>query len=351
MKPLIIGQIATSKSLANPGGLERFVASVNNIREFDSSFEIVSLGNFHSDNHWLMKSAMIFIRAMKQYRRISVIESHHILSGFVTALIFPKPIIVFFHSPWAEEQLSNGDSSKISYFLRKKIEKVYLSRSTHIATVGKSMRDYLINDHNIPASKIVVVGAGVNFRKFNSLTRKKEGLHVFAARRLEPRMGLVDLILAWNILDPQLRGTLRIAGIGSQFELLQKTIIELDLAETVSLLGRVSEEELIENYQEATLTVIPTRTLEGFGLVCLESLACGTPVISSKEGELQYLIGEEWPYLTFDSGEPAQLAGILSQVSTGNIGLPSSFECQQYAAQFTWEKTSEAIASIYRATK
>ncbi len=348
MKKVLIGQISTSTSLENPGGLERFVESVNISRQLDSSIQIVELGNFRSEIHWIVKSIMIFIRAMKYLRRVSFIESHHILSGLVTVLFSPKPVVVFFHSPWAEERLSSGDSRRISYLVRKRIEKAYLSRSTRIATVGRSMRDYLINNHNIIPAKIVVVGAGVNFHEFNSSIRKTEGLNVFAARRLEPRMGLVDLIIAWNMLDPHLRGKLRIAGTGSQFDLLQSMIINLGLTETVFLLGRVTEQELIKNYQEATLTIIPTRSLEGFGLVCLESLSCGTPVVSTREGELKFLIGEEWPNLTFDSGKPEQLAAILRQVTLGTLVLPSAIECQQFSGNFTWEKTSAAIASIYR---
>lgn len=348
MKPLVIGQISTSETLMNPGGLERFVEGINRIRQINLSAQILPLGNYRLNFHWLIKSVLLFLRVLRNYRKISIIECHHILSGLITVLIVPKPVVVFYHSPWAEERLSSGNSNRISFFIRQNIEKAYLLRSDQIVTVGKSMRDYLIFNHGISESKIRVVGAGVNILKFNSSKKIKSNLSVFTARRLEPRMGLVDLILAWSILEPALRGSLRIAGTGSQFELLKKMIVDLQLTQTVILLGRVSEDELIKNYQEAKLTVIPTRALEGFGLVTLESLSCGTPVVSTQVGELKYLIGEQWPELTYESGQPAQLAEILKRISIGEIELPSETECRQYAGKFTWEKTSASIDLIYR---
>ena len=348
MKPLVIGQISTSGTLMNPGGLERFVEGINRIRQINMSAQILPLGNLRLNFHWLIRSFLLFIRVLRSHRKISYIECHHILSGLITVLAAPKPVVVFYHSPWAEERLSSGNSNKISFFIRKNIEKAYLLRSAQIITVGKSMRDYLIVNHGISQSKIQVVGAGVNLHKFNTSKRIESKLNVFTARRLEPRMGLVDLILAWNILEPELRGSLRIAGTGSQFELLKKMIGDLHLSQTVTLLGRVSEDELIKNYQEAKLTVIPTRALEGFGLVTLESLSCGTPVVSSQVGELKYLIGDQWPDLTFESGQPAQLAEILKRISIEEIKLPSQIECRQYAEKFTWEKTSTSIDLIYR---
>lgn len=227
------------------------------------------------------------------------------------------------------------------------MERIYLRRAIKIITVGHSMKDYLLKEHNVSELKIEVVGAGVNHELFQFSGNSSNEFRVFVARRLEPRMGILELISAWGMTKIQNRGKLNIAGTGSQIREVQDLISKLGLEDSIKLLGRISESELVRQYRDSTVSIVPTSALEGFGLVCLESFSCGTPVISTKVGELRYLIGERWPELTYDSGQPHQLAEILDHVSSNRNLLPLRSDVREFAYKFSWELTTLKINRLY----
>lgn len=76
--------------------------------------------------------------------------------------------------------------------------------------------------------------------------------------------------------------TLKIIGEGDQKDRFIKLSQELGLRERIEFLGKLEKDELIKNYQQAKITVLPSiNSNEAFGIVLIESLSCGTPVIAS----------------------------------------------------------------------
>jgi glycosyltransferase involved in cell wall biosynthesis len=343
-----IAQISTPKKIQNPGGLERYVASINNARSEANGVRILSTGDVAISLHWLLQSFRIALHLFRNIKKFDVIESHFILTGLFSLILIRKPIVIFFHSPWAEERSVSGSQGKLLYRIRKIIERMYLKRANSIITVGKSMREYLIVEHGIPVSKISVVGAGVDTSIFRFNPSTNQELIVFAARRIEARMGILELITAWDMTTLKNNAQLRIAGTGSQLTEANHLIEKLELSNSVSMLGRVSEEVLVAEYQNAAISIIPTSSLEGFGLVCLESFSCGTPVISTRVGELEFLVAEKWPQFTYESGKPQELAKILDFVAANRHALPTRNQVKEYSTQFTWEKTISNISDVYK---
>jgi glycosyltransferase involved in cell wall biosynthesis len=126
---------------------------------------------------------------------------------------------------------------------------------------------------------------GVDVDGFHPLSAGKDG-SLLSVGSLTPLKGFDFLIRSLAHLPPQARPRLRIS---SNFEIDQERPYLLGLANqlgvAVDLLGAVSDAELVELYNRASLTVYaPIR--EPFGLVALESLACGTPVVGVREGGL-----------------------------------------------------------------
>lgn len=344
---LKIAQISTPNKTENPGGLERYVTSINNARSEASNTKFISTSDLAPNSHWLNRSMLIALHLFRNIRRFDVVESHFILTGFISSILIPKPIVIFFHSPWAEERYIGGSQNGFLYLLRKRIEKIYLQRAHSIITVGKSMREYLLIEHDIAPSKICVVGAGVDTNIFCFNPSINPEFIVFAARRIEKRMGILELIHAWDMSTLKKTGKLRIAGTGSQLAEANHLVKELELSDSVFLLGRVPEEVLVAEYQNAAVSIIPTSALEGFGLVCLESFSCGTPVISTRIGELKFLVGEKWPELTYESGKPKELAKILDFISANRQELPTRHEVYDYSTKFTWDSTVRKISDVY----
>lgn len=174
---------------------------------------------------------------------------------------------------------------------------------------------------------------------------------VLTVRRLEPRMGLENLLEAVGLLEdvPDLRVV--IAGSGRGLDLVQLRA-RLGLEATVDLLGRVSEEDLLLWYRAADLFVLPTVAYEGFGLATAEALASGTPVVGTEVGATPELLEPLDPRLVARGTDPRTLAAAIR--SGLELATPALRErCRAYAeARLSphavlpkWERVLEDAAS------
>lgn len=159
---------------------------------------------------------------------------------------------------------------------------------------------------------------------------------IFTVRRLESRMGLETLVTAAAQLARNYRFRLLIGGTGPLHEHLRDSIRSHRLEDRVFLLGRIPEEQLPACYAAADLFVLPTRSLECFGLIVLEALASGTPVIGSRTGAIPELLselGEQW---MFEPGNADSLADRLRMFLCGE--LTSTSDLRSIARRFEVER-------------
>ncbi|WP_233567678.1 glycosyltransferase [Cohnella faecalis] len=137
-------------------------------------------------------------------------------------------------------------------------------------------------------------------------------------RRLVRRMGIDRLIRAMAKVKSDVPGAkLVIAGDGTMRSELERLTAELGLGDSVRFVGRVSNEDLVRWYQAADFSIVPTVTLEGFGLVTVESLACGTPVLGTPNGGTKEILEPFHPELLFRDDSPEALAYTISAVLRG----------------------------------
>src|SRR6185436_4243444 len=143
---------------------------------------------------------------------------------------------------------------------------------------------------------------------------------VVTLRNLEPRMGLIELLRAMPAVraaQPDVR--LVVAGTGPLAPALQAETAALGLASTVRFTGFVPEGDLPAFYGAADLFVLPTQALEGFGLVTLESLACGTPVAGTPIGATPELLEPLDRALVFDGASSESIArGLIRVLARGD---------------------------------
>ena len=109
---------------------------------------------------------------------------------------------------------------------------------------------------------------------------------VFAAGLWTAFKRLIPLIDAFHELcesEPEIGWQLRIAGVGPTVREAKHRVEELGLKSNVHFLGLITREELLREYQQATVCALPTQG-EAFGLVPLEAMAAGTPVVAYNDG-------------------------------------------------------------------
>lgn len=143
-----------------------------------------------------------------------------------------------------------------------------------------------------------------------------------SVRRLVPRMGLTDLLDATaTLIRNGLRMHLAIAGDGEQKDALRQHASDLGLEDSVSFLGRVPDADLVALYRAADVFVLPTRSLEGFGMVTAEALASGLPVVATDAGASAEVLSGVAGARLVPAAEPDRLAGALDGLLTDQSAL------------------------------
>jgi glycosyltransferase involved in cell wall biosynthesis len=166
-------------------------------------------------------------------------------------------------------------------------------------------------------------------------------------RRLVPRTGVDVLVDAWAQMESADRGrALLVAGDGPEAARLRARATATGAA-GIRFVGRVDRAALADVYRAADVSVVPSRAWEGFGLVVLESLACGTPALVSDEGGLPEAVLGLDADLVVPFGDPAALAARLDAVRRDPSRLPARDDCRAFATTLSWPEVAQRHRDLY----
>lgn len=277
-----------------------------------------------------------------------------LLSRRVRAL----PLVVHFQGPWADENVAQGDTSKVRRMLRRALERRVYRRAAHAIVLSSAFRRLLVERYRVSPWHVRVEPPGVDLERFSvgdrDRARVRFGLEAcqFTAvcvRRLVPRMGLDVLIDAWGEALASLPAGARllIAGDGALRGELAQRIASGSLSASVELLGRVDDETLVDLYRCADVGIVPTRSFEGFGLVVIEAAGCGTPTIVTQVGGLAEAVTKLDPSLIVAPSDVAALASRIAEASRAG-GLPTRIQTRAYAERYSWDGVVERHRAIHR---
>jgi glycosyltransferase involved in cell wall biosynthesis len=267
--------------------------------------------------------------------------------------------VFHFHGPWSIESSAEGQSG-IAARAKFLLERSVYRRASRFVVLSQAFATLLSERFDVPQEKIAVVPGGVDLDRFRPLAtrqelRRKMGWEsdkriVLAVRRLAKRMGLENLIAAFAEVAGQFPDVvLYIAGKGAQREVLDRAVEERGLGARVKFLGFVADEDLPAAYAAADLTVVPSQDLEGFGLVTLESLACGTPCLVTPVGGLPEAVAGFREELVTKGSSASELASALA--SWLRESAASVAACRAYAEQFGWPKIAQRVMEVYAAAE
>lgn len=317
---------------------------------------------FASDKSALLSRLTGARRAAKkilQNEPVDLVASHFALyTAPALPAIGDRPLVIHFHGPWAQESQVEGDSSLV---VRAKtwLERMVYRRGTAFIVLSTAFRDVLVREFGISPERIHVVPGGVNVDAFDTgLSRREAREHlgwptdrpiIVSVRRLARRMGLENLIDALRTVRREVPDVLLcVAGKGPLEEELTAQIEELGLTDHVRLLGFVPEADLPLAYRAANVSIVPTVALEGFGLITVESLAAGTPVLVTPHGGLPEVVSDLDPNLVLAGDTAEVLADGLVQSLHGSLSLPSTAECQRYVQErFDWPVIAAHTRRVY----
>ena len=290
---------------------------------------------------------------------IDLIASHFALYALPIAdRLQSKPHVVHFHGPWSGESGAEG-SAGINARLKCAVEKIVYARAKLFIVLSLAFKRELVQRYGIAEESIRIVPGGIDIERFNMTLSRTEARQrlgwptdrpiILTVRRHVRRMGLEALIDATKLLlqyQPDL--LVLLGGSGPISCELETRIAECGLENNVQLLGRIDEADLPTAYRAATMSVVPSQSLEGFGLITLESLASGTPVYVTPVGGLPEVLQPFAPMCIFPGTSAAEMAAVLGEALRGDRPIPTEDACRAYAKSgFSWPWIAKRIRAVY----
>ncbi len=252
----------------------------------------------------------------------------------------------------------------LNIFWRKFIEKFSLSKCEKLVVLSQFTKDKLINIHSIPNEKVTIIPGGVDLDRFRPAlnkmkTRKRldipeDKFVLLTVRNLVSRMGLENLVKAMALIQDRINNIyLVIGGEGILRKKLQELIEELNLENFVKLHGFVSEESLPLYYQMADLFILPTIALEGFGLINVEAMACGTPVLGTPVGGTKEILNKFNPAFLFKDTSPESISDLILKKYNHYKEKPEEYnkisrQCRMFAEKnYSWERNIDETETLF----
>jgi len=168
--------------------------------------------------------------------------------------------------------------------------------------------------------------------------------------RIDPLKGLDQLLRALTYIKSNEAPKLIIVGGDqhSQDEVhaLQRMARELRIEERVGFVGTVAQEKLPLYYSAADICVIPSY-YESFGMVALESLSCGTPIVATDVGGMRHIIRNNEAGRIVEDNTPRQLAGNISDLLSEEDQARHVDIRRAAIAEFSWANIADRILYEY----
>lgn len=245
-------------------------------------------------------------------------------------------------------------NESICYFentLRKKLLVNTLRKVDHIIAVSNDMKNKVVGEYGVCENNITVIPNGIQPDKFKSIDRKQArrvcGLelnkkYILSLCRLSHEKGLEYLFEAFACLQVE-NVELIVVGDGPLKEKLLRMALDLKIDNKVKFIGSVLHEETMFWYNSADIYCLPS-LWEGCPNVIIESLACGTPVVSTKVGGIPDLVPDEIYGVLVPEADSHSLAVAL------DYALEKKWDrkkIEQYGSRNTWDHVADKVVSVF----
>ncbi|MFZ0890607.1 MAG: glycosyltransferase family 4 protein [Candidatus Binataceae bacterium] len=225
-----------------------------------------------------------------------------------------------------------------------------LADTCTVTAISRAVKEYFEQFSPVVRDARVIVG-GVDCEAARcAAPTRRERPYIFSAARLLLRSKALDvLISAFGIIaarHPEL--DLVITGDGPDRERLEGQIAAAGLGPRAEILGVRPRGELWSLHKGATLFAMPSRWPEGLGLVFLEAMACGVPVIGTKSGGTPEIVLDGETGLLIERNEPEELAAaIRTLLDDSELTARLRRRGAQLAAEYDWSKVAARYLELY----
>jgi len=314
-------------------------------------------------------SGVLRVEAMHEPGYFDLVHSHYWLSGQVGWLVKERWGVPLVHSAHTLAKVKNaslaeGDSPEPT--ARAIGEAQVVEAADRLLASTPDEAEQLIALYDADPQRVRTVAPGVDLDVFTpgdaAAARRRLGFAPDAAvllfvGRIQPLKAPDVLLRAAAALvaaRPQLRDRLEVVVVGGPSgsglaapEQLHKLAGDLGIADVTRFVRPVHQAVLADYYRAASVTVVPSHT-ESFGLVAVESQACGTPVVAASVGGLRSAVDDGRSGLLVEGHNPVDYAAAIGRLLTdATLHRRLSRGAVAHAARFGWSQTAEGILDVY----
>jgi glycosyltransferase involved in cell wall biosynthesis len=343
---------------ANGIGLEALVTGPVNVHEpLETKLTTFGATTDGTRSRWMGARRVIGERL--DAGGVDLVASHFALyASAAVGRLRRLPHVVHFHGPWARESREEG-AGRLSVLAKWSIERTVYRSAVRFIVLSEAFARLAASEYSVPASLIRVIPGAADLKRFSvaeSRTEARQALGwptdrriLVSVRRLVRRTGVDRLIEAMpRVVAAVPDVQLYVGGTGPLRGALERRIRALGLDDCVTLLGYVPDEQLPLMYRAADFNVIPTISLEGFGLTAVEALAAGTPSVVTPIGGLPEILTPLAPDLVLKTTEIEDIAQGLIDALSGRVSVPSDVECRAFATErFSADLMARRVAAVY----
>lgn len=305
--------------------------------------------------------------------RYDLIHSHYWMSGMAAETLkaeWKVPVLQMFHTLGLMKNRIAQSPQEIEGDYRINGERQVMQMADKIVAATQAEEAQLEFLYGLEEKKIVTIPPGVDISRFYPIPddEAKEAIgHQGCPRlllfvgRIEPLKGVDTLIRAlaivreYGVLHKQCYSLAIIGGdpdapaeqMTAEMSRLQDLCVELNLEDVVLFLGKRDQATLPYYYSAADILIMPSH-YESFGMVALEAMACGTPVIASQVGGLAFLVQDGITGFVVPGGDPAALAKTLTKlIQQPELRATLGRQAAEYASWYSWDRIAARIKNVY----
>jgi D-inositol-3-phosphate glycosyltransferase len=325
---------------------------------------------YHKDRVW--KHLPEFLQSLQQFcilnnSNYDLIHSHYWLSGWVGLKLARQnglPLLHMYHTLASLKNEATGSLGISESSTRLRVEKQLVKDTDHILVSSAREKEMITASYGVSPEKVTMLPCGVDTDLFQPRSLKQSEAtipipskkFILYVGRIDPIKGIDVLIKAMGLVKAKLgkRNSLHLLVIGgdlthtaqsrhSELNKLKGLTKSLQLDDTVTFLGAQPQDVLPYYYSSAEACVLPSR-YESFGMVALEAMACGTPVIVTTAGGISSLIQDgRTGFLIPEENETALAQAILGLGNKKHLSL----KARTRAMEFTWSNIARQVHSLY----
>jgi D-inositol-3-phosphate glycosyltransferase len=303
-----------------------------------------------------------------------LIHSHYWMSG-IAAIQLKKtwhiPFLHMYHTLGVMKNRVAQSPQQVEGDYRIEGERQVLEAADKIIAATQAEYAQLLWLYQADVNKILIIPPGVDIGRFYPIQsdEAKEyigvppcGRMVLFVGRIEPLKGLDVLIEAIGLMHQKAdfkekpfclviiggdSDETRIHDDNLEQARIKQLAEEHGLSNLVTFLGKKSQDSLPYYYSAAEAVVVPSQ-YESFGMVALEAMACGTPVVASQIGGLAYLVQDGVTGFTVPVDDPHELAQKLESILLDpDLHQRLGMQAVKVAQAYAWEKIAQKLLVVY----